>query len=65
MSSFKLEHKGPQHEANHRLPDRGQAAAYVHDMATSLRRLALQHEMKTLGLLLEMVAQEAAGEAQR
>lgn len=41
-------------------PTARQAAAYIQDMTTSLRHLALQHRMATLALLLEMAAVEAA-----
>lgn len=37
----------------------GQAAAYIKDMAIGLRQLAVNHNLPTLTLILEMVATEA------
>lgn len=40
-------------------PTSVQAAAYIHDMASTLRNLAAQHNLTTLALILEMAAVEA------
>jgi hypothetical protein len=40
-------------------PNAAQAAAYIHDMSSTLRNLAAQHNLTTLALLLEMAAVEA------
>jgi hypothetical protein len=37
----------------------GQAAAYIKDMAIGLRQLAVNHNLPTLTLILEMAATEA------
>lgn len=41
-------------------PNAAQAAAYIHDMTSTLRGLAERHQLKTLALVLEMAAVEAA-----
>jgi hypothetical protein len=38
----------------------GQAAAYIKDMAIGLRQLAVNHNLPTLTLILEMAATEAS-----
>lgn len=40
-------------------PNTTQAAAYIHDMSSTLRNLAAQHNLMTLALLLEMASVEA------
>lgn len=40
-------------------PSPAQAAAYIHDMTSTMRQLAVDHKLTTLALLLEMAAVEA------
>ncbi|HAH08642.1 MAG TPA: hypothetical protein DCL48_00920 [Alphaproteobacteria bacterium] len=44
-------------------PSPAQAAAYIQDMTTSLRALAIEHHFSTLAMLLEMSALQASQDA--
>lgn len=60
MQPSRLDHDANKPFAAHIVPTTSQAAAYIHDMTSSLRSLAVRHHLSTLALLLEMAAVEAA-----